>query len=99
MRLVFHAWRASHSQTNILRNMNTMLRVRAGVDGGGEREAVEARVLAREMVALEERHREFASQATRLAAGEHALNQIALTAAALHGRALCALEEVQPDVP
>ncbi len=34
IRLIFHAWRSSHSQTCILRNMSNMMQARASGDGG-----------------------------------------------------------------
>ena len=133
LRLVFHAWRASHSQTCILRNMSsmaTLLQARRGADGlldapaavpvlpvalsrligdrdcddavptDGEaqlRSEADAAALRAEVGGLEadlarERAR-AAGLSLRCRAGAAALQEVALTAAALHGRALCALDD------
>lgn len=123
LRLCFHAWRASHSQTCILRNM--MLQMRAGntsikpalpaalqrlvaderattehpSPSSVQRTGVETELLVRELRTIEESaaiaREESMALRRRCGGAGAALQEMALTAAALHGRALYALEDFE----
>jgi hypothetical protein len=130
LRLFFHAWRASHSQTCILRNMMLQAQVGGGVrpaqpppsqqqqalpaalkrllgEGEGwtrcesdaERVDAETEVLGAELRRVERDYGRVCAKAAELQACERAsteaLQEIAATAAALHGRSLFALEDAQ----
>ena len=141
VRLMFHAWRSSHNQTKILRNMSNMMQARAArqtgtaelpvavkpalhrlvversesdaVDGNGHgrrascasQDLTTIESLRAQIVRLEN---ELARTRTahvalreRCRTGTQALRELCVTAAAMHGRALCGLEDasLEDDAP
>ena len=132
VRLMFHAWRSSHNQTKILRNMSNMVQARAArqtgtaelpvavkpalhrlvversesdaVDGNGQDlttiESLRAQIVRLENELARTRTAHVALR-ERCRTGTQALRELCVTAAAMHGRALCGLEDasLEDDAP
>ena len=137
VRLMFHAWRSSHNQTEILRNMSNMVQAQAArhtgtaelpvsvkpalhrlvversesdcVDGNGHGrrascasqdsttiESLRAQIMRLEGELARTRTAHLALR-ERCRIGTQALRELCVTAAAMHGRALCGLEDAALD--